>query len=59
MEYYTTYFYGDRARYTGNSQRKHGGLFYEILILEGHLKGELRWTSRAPKEPQGEASCQT
>jgi hypothetical protein len=45
----TTYFYGDLARYTGKTMTIHGGMFYEIEILEGHLKGQLKVTQRAPK----------
>jgi hypothetical protein len=45
----TTYFRGDLAQYTGKTMVLHGGLFYEILILEGHLKGQTKVTDRAPK----------
>ncbi|MCY1165287.1 hypothetical protein D9M73_51900 [compost metagenome] len=45
----TNYFNGDLARYTGNTKTIHGGLFYEIELLEGHLKGQLKVTQRAPK----------
>jgi len=45
----TTYFKGDLAKYTGKTFTIHGGLFYEIEILEGHLKGELKVTQRSPK----------
>lgn len=44
----TTYFHGDLARYTGKTQIIHGGLFFEIEILEGHLKGQIKVTQRAP-----------
>ena len=43
-----TYFKGDKARYTGKSEEMHGGLFHEIEMLEGHLKGQKQWTPRAP-----------
>ena len=45
----TTYFNGDFARYTGKTITLHGGLFYEIEILEGHMKGQTKVTQRAPK----------
>jgi hypothetical protein len=46
----TTYFHGDLARYTGKTMMIHGGLFYEIELLEGHLKGRFKVTQRAPTE---------
>lgn len=45
----TTYFYGDLARYTGKTEVIHGALFYELEILEGHLKGQTKVTQRAPQ----------
>ena len=45
----TTYFNGDLARYTGKTMVLHGGLFYEIELLEGHLIGQTKVTQRAPK----------
>ncbi len=45
-----TYFMGDRAEYTGESRMLHGGLFFALLMLDGHLNGEERWTTRAPKQ---------
>jgi hypothetical protein len=45
----TTYFNGDLAQYTGKVMTLHGGLFYEIVILEGHMKGKTKVTQRAPK----------
>jgi len=36
------YFHGDLARFTGHTLKIHGGLFDEIEILEGHLKGQIR-----------------
>ena len=44
----TTYFKGDRAVYTGKTMTLHGGLFFEIKIVEGHLKGQIKVTQRAP-----------
>jgi hypothetical protein len=44
----TLYWHGDLARYTGKTEMLHGGLFYEIEMLEGHLKGEFKLTQRAP-----------
>ena len=44
----TCYFKGDLAKYTGNTFTIHGGLFYEIELLEGHLKGQTKVTQRAP-----------
>ncbi len=40
---------GDAAVYTGKTQLLHGGLFYELLMLEGHLKGQIKLTLQAPK----------
>ena len=45
----TTYFYGDKAVYTGKTMIIHGGLFYEIKVVEGHRKGELKVTQNGPK----------
>lgn len=45
----TLYWYGDLARYTGETVDAHGGLFYEIELLEGHLKGKKKVTQQAPK----------
>ena len=45
----TCYFKGDLAKYTDNTYTTiHGDLFYEIELLEGHLKGQTKWTQRAP-----------
>lgn len=44
----TCYFKGDLAKYTGKTLTIHGGLFYEIELLEGHLKGQMKVTQRAP-----------
>ena len=45
----TTYWNGDLARYTGKTMTLHGGLFYEVELLEGRLKGQTKVTQRAPK----------
>jgi len=44
----TFYWKGDLAQYTGKSMTLHGGLFYEFVLLDGHLKGEIKVTMRAP-----------
>lgn len=44
----TTYWKGDKARYTGKQEDQHGATFYELEMLEGHLKGEFKWTQREP-----------
>lgn len=43
---------GDAAVYTGKTQLLHGGLFYELLLLEGHLEGQTKLTLHAPKAPK-------
>ena len=45
-----TYFKGDEAEYTGNSEKLYGKMFYEVILIEGHLQGKTRLTSRPPKE---------
>ena len=50
----TTYFKGDLAEYTGVTMMLHGGLFYEIKLLEGHLKGQTKVTQSAPQQVQHE-----
>lgn len=50
----TTYWNGDLARYTGTTMTLHGGLFYEIEILEGHLTGQTKVTQRAPSGYQND-----
>lgn len=45
-----TYWKGDKAVYTGNKKEIAGGLFYELKLTEGHLKGETKWTQKAPSE---------
>ena len=46
----TTWFKGDECEYTGREFDLYGGHFYEVKMLEGHTKGELRLISRAPGE---------
>jgi hypothetical protein len=46
-----TYWKGNKAKYTGNSEVIHNGLFYELELLEGHLKGQKKWTQKQPSEP--------
>ena len=41
----TTYWKGDAAKYTGKVEHRYGGVFYEIEMLEGHLKGQTRLSS--------------
>jgi len=36
------YFKGDLAELTGVTVKLHGGLFNQVRILEGHLKGAIR-----------------
>ena len=36
------YFKGDLAEYTGNKKEVYGALFYEVVLLEGHLIGETK-----------------
>ena len=38
-----TYYKGDKARATGNSDSLYGGEFIELEILEGHRSGDLVW----------------
>ncbi len=45
----TTYTKGDKAEYTGKVLTIHGGTFYEVLMLEGLHKGELKVVTHAPK----------
>jgi hypothetical protein len=47
------YWYGDLARYTGESRAIHGGMFFEVELMEGHMKGQKKWTQRNPSS--GEA----
>ena len=47
------YVFGDRAAYTGNVVEAYGGTFYEVRMLEGHLKGQLKAVKQPPM-PKGE-----
>ena len=42
------YHNGDKVRYTGNKEHKHGAEWHEIEHLEGHKKGQKSITSRKP-----------
>lgn len=42
------YFKGDRAKYTGNTIVKYNTIWYEIVLLEGHMKGQKKVTSKKP-----------
>ena len=48
--YGTTYFKGDYAEYTGNMERLHGGVFYQIRLLEGHLKGQTKLVKQTAEQ---------
>jgi hypothetical protein len=37
-----TYFKGDRAIYTGNERDVYGVHWYEIEMIEGHMKGQTK-----------------
>ena len=43
-----TYYQGDKTTYTGKTRTLYGGLFYELLILEGIHEGETAFTATAP-----------
>jgi hypothetical protein len=43
-----TYFKGDKAEYTGKVLLIHGGTFYEVKMLEGVHKGQLKVVKNAP-----------
>ena len=51
----TLYWKGDLAEYTGKSQIICGAVFFEILMLEGNLEGQLKVTTRAPKNAGAES----
>ena len=42
------YFKGDLAYYTGKRLMLHGGLFYEVLMAEGHMKGQIKYIGTPP-----------
>ena len=44
------FFKGDRCEYTGKTVKLYGGVFYEVRLIEGHLKGE----TRLVKEPKND-----
>jgi hypothetical protein len=48
-EPWQTYFKGDLAEYTGKVEQMHGGTFYEVRLLEGHLEGETRLVKKPPR----------
>lgn len=43
------YRHGDLAKYTGTVQKIYGGLFYEVIFLEGTRKGKKEWTQKSPQ----------
>lgn len=43
-----TYWNGYKVRYTGKTQTLHGGLFYELEILDGNRQGEYVWSMISP-----------
>lgn len=44
-----TYWKGHKAEYTGKKEFLYGAWFYELRILDGHMKGEFKLTSKEPK----------
>ena len=42
------YFNGDLAKYTGESIVLHGARWFEVVMLEGHLKGQIKHLSQCP-----------
>ena len=44
----TTYIFGDRAEYTGRSVIAYGGTFYEVVMLEGHMAGQMKAVKQPP-----------
>lgn len=59
----TTFWKGDKAEYTGKAEYHYGSKWFEIRMLEGHLKGVLRFVSEAQHEhdtasiPKGYLGC--
>ena len=45
-----TTFKGDAAKFTGKSEFLYGKMFYEVEIIEGHLKGQFKLVADALKE---------
>lgn len=46
----TTHFKGDAAEYTGNVLTIHGGTFYEVVMIEGIHKGQIKVVTNAPQQ---------
>ena len=44
----TTYFKGNKVEYTGIAAVLYGALFYEVRVLEGHEKGQLKHIVKPP-----------
>jgi hypothetical protein len=44
----TTYVFGDKAVYTGKVVEAYGGTFHEVLMLEGHMEGQLKAVKQPP-----------
>lgn len=42
------YVFGDRAAYTGKVVEAYGGTFYEVLVLEGHMAGQMKVVKQPP-----------
>ena len=42
------YVFGDRAAYTGKVVEAYGGTFYEVMMLEGHMAGQLKVVKQPP-----------
>ncbi len=45
-----TCFKGDKAEYTGRTEKLYGVLWYEVRLLEGHEKGKTKLVKFAPGE---------
>ena len=43
-----TYVFGDKAVYTGKVVEAYGGTFHEVLMLEGHMEGQLKAVKQPP-----------
>ena len=41
-------FKGDLAYYTGKTGRFFGGFYYEVLMAEGHMKGQIKYIKTPP-----------
>lgn len=53
-EHNQTYTAGSLAEYTGKVETIFGGVFYEVLMLEGPDKGELRLVAWSPDDPKAQ-----